>query len=112
MVVHDCSFQAALSVQSRRQGRRSLPTSRLRRTNPAGGGRTTTKLRLSALGLWRDPHGSVKQIHHEKLEDGDKERSSAFPKIVLIQANSGIQQLHGAGERTQKQQRRCRLLVD
>jgi len=33
-------------------------------------------VRLSALGLRRDPHGSVKQIHHEELEDGDKERPS------------------------------------
>jgi hypothetical protein len=28
-------------------------------------------VRLSALGLRRDPHGSVKQIHREELEDGD-----------------------------------------
>jgi hypothetical protein len=69
-------------------------------------------VRLSALGLRRDPHGSVKQIHHEELEDGDKERPSAFPKIMLKPADSGIQQLHGAGERTQDQQRRRRLLVD
>src|ERR1700730_9512006 len=61
-------------------------------------------VRLSALGLIRDPHGSVKQIHHEELEDGDKERPSAFPKIMLKQTDSGIQQLHGAGERTQDQQ--------
>jgi hypothetical protein len=60
---------------------------------------------ISALGLRRDPHGSVKQIHHEELEDGDKERPSAFPKIMLKQTDSGIQQLHGAGERTQDQQR-------
>jgi hypothetical protein len=69
-------------------------------------------VRLSALGLRRDPHGSVKQIHHEELEDGDKERPSAFPKIMLKQTDSGIQQLDGAGERTQDQQRRYRLLVD
>jgi hypothetical protein len=54
----------------------------------------------------------VKQIHHEELEDGDKERPSASPKIMLKQTDSGIQQLHGAGERTQDQQRRRRLLVD
>ena len=60
-------------------------------------------VRLSALGLRRDPHGSVKQIHHEELEDGDKERPSAFPKIMLKQTDSGIQQLHRAGERTQDQ---------
>jgi hypothetical protein len=60
-------------------------------------------VRLSALGLRRDPHGSVKQIHHEELEDGDKERPSAFSKIMLKQTDSGIQQLHGAGERTQDQ---------
>ena len=64
------------------------------------------------LGLRRDPHGSVKPIHHEELEDGDKERPSAFPKIMLKQTDSSIQQLHGAGERTQEQQRRRRLLVD
>jgi len=69
-------------------------------------------VRSSALGLRRDPHGSVKQIHHEELEDGDKEWPSAFPKIMLKQTDSGIQQLHGAGERTQDQQRRRRLLVD
>ena len=69
-------------------------------------------VRLFALGLWRDPHGSVKQIHHEELEDGDKERPGAFPRIMLKQTDSGIQQLHGAGERTQDQQRRRRLLVD
>jgi predicted ATP-binding protein involved in virulence len=71
-----------------------------------------SRQRLSALGLRRDPHGSVKQIHHEELEDGDKERPSAFPKIMLKQTDSGIQQSHGAGERTQDQQRRRRLLVD
>src|SRR5882672_11967104 len=71
-----------------------------------------SRRRLSALGLRRDPHGSVKQIHHEELEDRDKERPSAFPKIMLKQTDSGIQQLHGAGERTQDQQRRRRLLVD
>src|SRR5271169_6750999 len=68
--------------------------------------------RSSAFGLRRDPHGSVKQIHHDELEDGDKEWPSAFPKIMLKQTDSGIQQLHGAGERTQHQQRRHRLLVD
>ena len=52
------------------------------------------------VGLRRDPQGSVKQIHHEELETGDKERPSAFPKIMLKQTDSGIQQLHGAGERT------------
>jgi hypothetical protein len=52
----------------------------------------------------------VKQIHREELEDGDKERPSAFPKIMLKQADSGILQLHGAGKRTQDQQRRRRLL--
>jgi hypothetical protein len=57
-------------------------------------------VRLSALGLRRDPHRSVKQKHHEELEDGDKERPSAFPKIMRKQTDSGIQQLHGAGERT------------
>src|SRR5712671_5623519 len=67
---------------------------------------------LSARSLRRDPHGSVKQIHHEELEDGEKERPSAFPKIMLKQTDSGIQQLHGTGERTQDQQRRRRLLVD
>ena len=67
---------------------------------------------LSALDLRRDPHGSLKQIHHEELEDSNKERPSAFPEIMLKQTDSGIQQLHGAGERTQKQQRGRRLLVD
>ena len=80
---------------------------------PAGSaGDIFDRRKLSALGLRRDPHGSVKQIHHEELEDGDKERPSAFPKIMLKQTDSGIQQLHGAGERTQDQQRRRRLLVD
>jgi len=67
---------------------------------------------LSALGLRRDPHGSVKQIHHEELEDGNKERPSEFPQIMLKQTDSGIQQLHGARERTQDQQRRRRTFVD
>ena len=48
-------------------------------------------VRLSALGLRRDPHGYVKQIHHEELEDGEKQRPSAFPKITLKQTDSGIQ---------------------
>jgi hypothetical protein len=47
-------------------------------------------------GLRRALHGSVKPIHHEELEDGEKERPSAFPKIMLKQTDSGIQQLHGA----------------
>jgi hypothetical protein len=33
----------------------------------------------------------VKQIHHKELKDGDEERSSAFPKIMLKQTDSGIQ---------------------
>ena len=41
-------------------------------------------VRLSALGLRRDPHESVKLIHHEELEDGDKERPSALSKITLL----------------------------
>jgi hypothetical protein len=48
-------------------------------------------VRLSALGLRRDPHGSVKQIHHGELEDGEKERPSEFPQIMLKQTDSGIQ---------------------
>jgi hypothetical protein len=36
------------------------------------------------------------------LEDGDKEWPSAFPKIMLKQTDSGIQQLHGAGERVSR----------
>ena len=54
----------------------------------------------------------MQQIQHEELEDSDKERPSAFPKIMLKQTDSGIQQLHGAGERTQDQQRRRRMSVD
>src|ERR1700689_1253022 len=72
----------------------------------------TLGLSLSVLDLRRDPHGSVKQIHHEELEDSNKERPSAFPEIMLKQTDSGIQQLHRAGERPQKRQRRQRLLVD
>ncbi len=65
-------------------------------------GATLWGLSLPAVGLRGDLHGSVKQIHHEKLEGGDKERPNAFPNILFIQADSGIQQLHGAGERTQE----------
>jgi hypothetical protein len=54
----------------------------------------------------------VKQIHYEELEDSDKERASAFPGIKLIQPDSGIHQLHGAGERTEDQKHWRRLLVD
>ena len=61
---------------------------------------------LSVRGLPCDPHGTVKQIEHEELEDGDKERPSAFSEIMLKQTDSGIQELHGAGERTQYQQRK------
>jgi hypothetical protein len=46
------------------------------------------------------------------LEDGNKERTSAFPQIMLKQTDSGIQQLHSAGERTQDQQRRRCPFVD
>jgi len=34
--------------------------------------------------LRRDPHEPVKLIHHEELEDGDKERPSALSKITLL----------------------------
>ncbi len=68
-------------------------------------------MRSSALGLRRDPRGSVKQIHHEELEDGNKERPGDFSQIMLKQTDSGIQQLHGARERTQDQQRRRRTFV-
>jgi hypothetical protein len=43
------------------------------------------------LGLRRDPHGSVKQIHRQELKDGKKERPSGFPQIMLKQTDSGIQ---------------------
>jgi hypothetical protein len=42
----------------------------------------------------------VKQIHHEELEDGDKEWRSEFPKVILKQTDSGIQRLYAARERT------------
>jgi hypothetical protein len=60
-----------------------------KRINPSKG--VGTRRRLSALGLRRDPDGYVNQIHHEELEDGEKERPSAFPKITLKQTDSGIQ---------------------
>jgi hypothetical protein len=50
----------------------------------------------------------MKHIHNEELEDGDKERPSAFPKITLKQTDSGMQQLHGAGERAQDQRSQAR----
>jgi hypothetical protein len=50
----------------------------------------------------------VKQIHHEELKDSDNERPCAFPKIMLKQTYTGVQQLHGDGKRTQDQQRRLR----
>jgi hypothetical protein len=68
--------------------------------------------RSSALGLRRDPHGSVKQIDDEELEDGNKERPGAFPQIMLKQTDSDIQQLYAARERAQDQQRRRRSFVD
>ena len=64
------------------------------------------------LGLRRDPHGSVKQIDRQELKDGNKEGSSGFPQIMLKQTDSGIQQLYGARERAQDQQRRRRSFVD
>jgi hypothetical protein len=75
-------------------------------------GATLWGLSLPAVGLRGDLHGSVKQIHRVKLKGSDKERPGAFPRIMFKQTDSGIQQLHGAGERTQKQQRGRRLLVD
>ncbi len=54
----------------------------------------------------------MKHQHHEELEDGDKKRPGEFSKIVRKQTDSGIQELHGAGEGTQDQQRGRRLLVD
>jgi hypothetical protein len=33
------------------------------------------------FGLRGDPQGSVKQIHHEELEDGNKERSSVLKHL-------------------------------
>ena len=48
----------------------------------------------------------VKPIHDEELDDGDEQRPGAFPKVMLKQTDSGIEQLYGAGERTQNQQRR------
>ena len=58
---------------------------------------------LSALGLRGDPHGFVKQIHHRKLENGDKMRPGGFATIMLKQTDTGIQQLHRARERTEDQ---------
>ena len=54
----------------------------------------------------------MKQILHEELEDGDKERPGAFPNIMLKQTDPGIQQLYAARERAQDQQRRRRSFVD
>jgi hypothetical protein len=33
----------------------------------------------------------MKQIHHEELKDGEKERPRPFPEITLKQTDSGIQ---------------------
>jgi len=63
----------------------------LQRATEANSEAPGRSVRLSAPGLRRDPHGYVKQIHHEELEDGEKERPSAFPKIMLKQTDSGIQ---------------------
>src|SRR6266852_8208737 len=51
-------------------------SSRDKRINSSKG--VGLRRRLSALGLRRDPHGSVKQIHHEELEDGDKSQTDRF----------------------------------
>jgi len=51
--------------------------------------------------LWGNLLGFVKQIHDEELEDSDKERPGALPRIMFIQTDSGIQQLHRPGERSQ-----------
>ena len=53
----------------------------------------------------------MKQIHHEELENGEKERPCKLPQIMLKQADSGIEQLHAARERAQDQQRRRRSFV-
>jgi len=45
----------------------------------------------------------VKQIDHNKLENGDKERPGGFPRVMRKQTDSGIQQLHPARERTEDQ---------
>jgi hypothetical protein len=73
----------------------ALAVDRYRRKEPEDEGliELWRPLRVSAFRnrLRRDPHGCVKQIHHEELEDGEKERPSAFPKITLKQTDSGIQ---------------------
>jgi hypothetical protein len=53
----------------------------------------------------------VKQIHHEELEDGDKERPSAFPKIMLKQTDSGIQQRYWGQSGHDADVTRCLLLT-
>jgi hypothetical protein len=45
----------------------------------------------------------VKQNERQKLEERNEERTRAFPQIVLEQTDSGIEQLHGASERTEDQ---------
>ena len=72
-----------MSLIAHRRTRESIARKRLVRT---GG--------YPRLVCGRDPHGSVKQMHHEELEDGDKERPIAFPKIMLKQTDSGIQHPH------------------
>ncbi len=79
-----CYFDGVEILEIARQSGGQAPKSDLRfqlrkpRTETA-----RRSVRLCALGLRRDPHGYVKQIHHEELEDGEKERPSAFPKITL-----------------------------
>src|SRR5260370_8871373 len=77
---------------------RAMPSDALHQLHRATGANLEVpgrSVRLSALGLRRNPHGSVKQIHHEELEDSDKERPSPFPKIILKQTDSAIHQFHG-----------------
>src|SRR5260370_8820426 len=50
-------------------------------------------VRLSALGLRRDPHGYVKQIHHEELVDCEKKRPTEFPQLLLKPTDSAYQPL-------------------
>jgi hypothetical protein len=81
---------------------KKAPSPHSGQSQPCGFGKIQPKPRVSTnlsvgpaythiRGLRRDPHGSVKQIHHKELKNGDKERPSAFPKIMLKQTDSGIQ---------------------
>jgi hypothetical protein len=46
-------------------------------------------------------HGPIQEVERQKLEHGNNKRSDGFPKIMLVQADTSVENLYDTRQRAQ-----------